>query len=79
MKLRNISFSEIFDQFAIRIITDKVEAYSQYTSKSPLDLKDDFFKEVRKEVIDRFDFYGIYQDKMIDSEENKSHQNFDPK
>ena len=51
-----------------KVITNKVETYSQYTTKSPLDLKDDFFKEVRKEVIDRFDFYGIYQDKMRDSE-----------
>ena len=33
-----------------------------------MDIKDDFFKEVRKEVIDRFDFYGIYQAKMRDSE-----------
>ena len=51
-----------------KAITDKVEAYSQYAAKLPLDIKDDFFKEVRKEVIDRFDFYGIYQAKMRDSE-----------
>ena len=48
-----------------KAITDKVEAYSQYAAKTPLDIKDDFFKEVRKEVIDRFDFYGIYQDRLF--------------
>ncbi len=51
-----------------KAITDKVIAYSQYSAVKPLDLKDDFFKDVRKAVIDRFEFYGIYQSKMRDSD-----------